>query len=305
MFREPTFTKNLGFGAVDVHAAEAESVAEIKANIRRALEVVPPERLTISPDCGIKLLPREVAYAKLENMVQAAREIEAELDDGTVEATAPARARRTDCTNVLRSGDDRARRNTFPVHRNPLSYDRRDGREIQEMQTHSSSVVAVRATRALGVDRTGVRHRRGVRPRARAQRLGTPAGEPSHASLQNAVRGVVEDVTDADLESVAEAKELTRERIDAVVSRIESAKDRAAENAVAHLEDGATLLTHDYLDGDRGARARDRRGKALRRLRHRGPTRYIGRKTARTLAGMDGVEATLITDSANGFALEV
>ncbi|MWV40655.1 methionine synthase [Natrialba sp. INN-245] len=90
VFREPTFTKNLGFGAVDVHTAEAESVAEIKANIRRALEVVPPERLTISPDCGIKLLPREVAYAKLQNMVQAAREIEAELDDGTIESTATA-----------------------------------------------------------------------------------------------------------------------------------------------------------------------------------------------------------------------
>ncbi|MDJ1430742.1 methionine synthase [Halostagnicola sp. A-GB9-2] len=84
VFKEPTFTKNLGFGVVDVHTAEIETVEEIKANIERGLEVVPPERLTISPDCGLKLLPRDVAYGKMENMVQAAREIEAELDEGTL-----------------------------------------------------------------------------------------------------------------------------------------------------------------------------------------------------------------------------
>ncbi|KDE60360.1 methionine synthase [Halostagnicola sp. A56] len=85
VFKEPTFTKNLGFGAVDVHTAEVESVEEIKANIKHGLEVVPPERLTISPDCGLKLLPREIAFGKMKNMVQATREIEAELDAGTLE----------------------------------------------------------------------------------------------------------------------------------------------------------------------------------------------------------------------------
>jgi len=85
VFKEPEFTKNLGFGAVDVHSAEVESVAEIKGNIKRALEVVPPERLTVSPDCGLKLLPREAAFNKLVNMVTAAREVEAELDAGTID----------------------------------------------------------------------------------------------------------------------------------------------------------------------------------------------------------------------------
>jgi 5-methyltetrahydropteroyltriglutamate--homocysteine methyltransferase len=49
---------------------------------------VPPERLTISPDCGLKLLPRDVAYGKMENMVQAAREVEAELDAGEIDIVA-------------------------------------------------------------------------------------------------------------------------------------------------------------------------------------------------------------------------
>jgi len=85
VFTEPEFTKDLALGVVDVHDAEVESVARIKANILQGLRVVPPERLTVSPDCGLKLLPREVAYEKMANMVQAAREVEAELDAGEVD----------------------------------------------------------------------------------------------------------------------------------------------------------------------------------------------------------------------------
>ncbi|MEY7849784.1 translation initiation factor eIF-2B [Natrarchaeobius sp. A-rgal3] len=178
--------------------------------------------------------------------------------------------------------------------------------EIQEMQTHSSSVVAVRATRAL--EELTEREFATVEEYTRAlERNGSVLrrANPSHASLQNAVRGVVEDVTDADPGSVAEAKELTIERIDAVVARIESAKDRAAENAVSHLGDGATLLTHDYSSTVIEAleRATDA-GKTFDVYATEARPRYIGRKTVRTLAEMDGVDVTLITDSAHGFALE-
>ncbi|RLM89736.1 methionine synthase [Halobellus sp. Atlit-38R] len=89
VFQEPAFEPDLALGVVDVHDAEVESVEEIKRNIKQGLKVVPPERLTISPDCGVKLLPREVAYQKIENMVQAAREVEAELDAGEIDVTAP------------------------------------------------------------------------------------------------------------------------------------------------------------------------------------------------------------------------
>ncbi|WP_262176382.1 methionine synthase [Haloarcula laminariae] len=88
VFKEHEFTKDFAMGVLDAHTAEVESVEEIKENIKKGLEVVPPERLTVSPDCGVKLLPREVARGKMENMVTAAREIEQELDAGEIEVVA-------------------------------------------------------------------------------------------------------------------------------------------------------------------------------------------------------------------------
>ncbi|WP_247009265.1 methionine synthase [Halorientalis litorea] len=85
VFTEHEFTKDLALGVVDAHVADVESVAEIKDNIKKGFEIVPPEQLTVSPDCGLKLLPRDAAYGKMENMVQAAREVEQELDDGDIE----------------------------------------------------------------------------------------------------------------------------------------------------------------------------------------------------------------------------
>lgn len=88
VFTGHEFTKDFAMGVLDVHTADVESVEEIKENIVKGLEVVPPDRLTVSPDCGLKLLPREVAYRKMENMVQAAREIEAALDAGELDVNA-------------------------------------------------------------------------------------------------------------------------------------------------------------------------------------------------------------------------
>ncbi len=85
VFKQPEFHKDLALGVVDVHTTEVESVEQIKENILKGFELVPPERLTVSPDCGVKLLPREVAYRKMENMVTAAREVEAELDAGEID----------------------------------------------------------------------------------------------------------------------------------------------------------------------------------------------------------------------------
>jgi 5-methyltetrahydropteroyltriglutamate--homocysteine methyltransferase len=47
--------------------------------VRAALEVVPPERLHLAPDCGMWFLPREVAFAKLRALVLAAQLVRAEL----------------------------------------------------------------------------------------------------------------------------------------------------------------------------------------------------------------------------------
>jgi 5-methyltetrahydropteroyltriglutamate--homocysteine methyltransferase len=85
VFTDPEFEPDLALGVVDAHVAEVEPVAEIKENIKEGFKVVPPEKLTISPDCGLKLLPRDVAYGKMENMVTAVREVEAELDAGDID----------------------------------------------------------------------------------------------------------------------------------------------------------------------------------------------------------------------------
>jgi len=88
VFADPDFAHDLALGVVDAHSPRVESVAEIKSDVLEGLSAVPPDRLTLGPDCGLKLLPRDVAYAKLENVVTAAREVEAELDRGEIDATA-------------------------------------------------------------------------------------------------------------------------------------------------------------------------------------------------------------------------
>jgi len=92
VFTEPEFTKDLALGVVDAHTAEIEPVEEVKRNITKGLEVVLPERLTVSPDCGLKLLPREAAYGKMKNLVEAARAVERDLDRGDLDVATPASA---------------------------------------------------------------------------------------------------------------------------------------------------------------------------------------------------------------------
>jgi 5-methyltetrahydropteroyltriglutamate--homocysteine methyltransferase len=79
LFRRHRFDKELTLGVVDVHDHRVETVEEIKQGIRKGLEVIPPERLYIDPDCGLKTRTWEEAAAKLRVMVQAVREVRREL----------------------------------------------------------------------------------------------------------------------------------------------------------------------------------------------------------------------------------
>jgi 5-methyltetrahydropteroyltriglutamate--homocysteine methyltransferase len=73
------FHKELAMGVVDVHSHLIETVEEVKGRIRRGLDVLPPERLYIDPDCGLKTRTWQEAEAKLRVMVQAVREVKQEL----------------------------------------------------------------------------------------------------------------------------------------------------------------------------------------------------------------------------------
>ncbi|WP_135830478.1 translation initiation factor eIF-2B [Halorussus halobius] len=177
--------------------------------------------------------------------------------------------------------------------------------EIREMQTHSSSVVAVKAARALAglLDREFASiadFERDLERNSSALRR----ANPSHASLVTTQRAVVSMVTDADHGSVADAKESLQSAIDDVVEQVETAKRRAAENALALVPDGATILTHDYsstvLETIERAVAD---GRYLTVYVTEARPRYLGRKTARTLAAMDRVDAHLIVDGASGHFL--
>ncbi|MDP6627150.1 MAG: methionine synthase [Methanopyri archaeon] len=72
-------TQRIGLGCVRSDDDRVETVDEVAALIRRACELLGPERVVPDPDCGLKKLPREAADAKLRNLVAAARQVRDEL----------------------------------------------------------------------------------------------------------------------------------------------------------------------------------------------------------------------------------
>jgi len=78
-FRDFPTDKVLGVGVVDTKNMQVESPEQIEERIRGALEVVPPDRLLVAPDCGLGYFSRTVAYAKLRNMGQAAASVRSTL----------------------------------------------------------------------------------------------------------------------------------------------------------------------------------------------------------------------------------
>lgn len=70
LFKDFASEFNLGLGVVDVKTHEVETPVVVAERIRQALSVLPPERLSINPDCGCLHLPRDVAFAKLCAMVE-------------------------------------------------------------------------------------------------------------------------------------------------------------------------------------------------------------------------------------------
>jgi len=71
--------KTILLGVLDLGSSEAETADVVAGRIRRALEVVPSERLVVAPDCGMKYLSRELAFAKLRSMVEGARHVREDL----------------------------------------------------------------------------------------------------------------------------------------------------------------------------------------------------------------------------------
>ena len=65
--------KTIILGVIDLSTDEVETPDTVSERIGRALPHVPAPRLVAAPDCGMKYLTRDVAYAKLESLAQGAR----------------------------------------------------------------------------------------------------------------------------------------------------------------------------------------------------------------------------------------
>ena len=71
--------KTIILGVVDLGNHQVETAEAVAARIRRALPFVGPDRLVIAPDCGLKYLPRPIAFAKMKAMVDGARLVRAQV----------------------------------------------------------------------------------------------------------------------------------------------------------------------------------------------------------------------------------
>ncbi|MCC6445408.1 MAG: methionine synthase [Armatimonadetes bacterium] len=79
LLQEYPTDKEIGVGVIDVKSDEIETPETVASRIRTALKVIPPEKMYINPDCGLKFTPRDIAFAKLKAMAAGARIVREEL----------------------------------------------------------------------------------------------------------------------------------------------------------------------------------------------------------------------------------
>ena len=75
LIEEIGLVKDVGVGTADVKSSYVESPADVAARIDACLRFVAPERLSVSPDCGLSQTARWVARGKLAALVEGARRV--------------------------------------------------------------------------------------------------------------------------------------------------------------------------------------------------------------------------------------
>jgi 5-methyltetrahydropteroyltriglutamate--homocysteine methyltransferase len=70
--------KKIMIGVLDLNDITVETPQVIFARVERAMPYVAKEDIILAPDCGMKYLPREVAFGKMKAMVEAAKRLRAE-----------------------------------------------------------------------------------------------------------------------------------------------------------------------------------------------------------------------------------
>jgi 5-methyltetrahydropteroyltriglutamate--homocysteine methyltransferase len=74
--------KTILLGVLDLSDMAIETPEQVAARIRRALPHMPAEQIIVAPDCGLKYLPGDVAFAKMQAMVAGAAIVRAEIERG-------------------------------------------------------------------------------------------------------------------------------------------------------------------------------------------------------------------------------
>jgi len=74
-FREHSNKKKICLGSVRSDDTKVEAVDEIVGHINRGIDVFGEQISQLAPDCGLRLLPREIALQKLKNLVKAGEEV--------------------------------------------------------------------------------------------------------------------------------------------------------------------------------------------------------------------------------------
>jgi 5-methyltetrahydropteroyltriglutamate--homocysteine methyltransferase len=70
--------KKIMVGCIDLSDMKIETPEVVVARLKKALRHVKPEDVIVAPDCGMKYLPREVAFGKLQAMVEGAKRLRKE-----------------------------------------------------------------------------------------------------------------------------------------------------------------------------------------------------------------------------------
>jgi 5-methyltetrahydropteroyltriglutamate--homocysteine methyltransferase len=73
-------SKTIILGVIDLADMTVETPQIVAERIRRALAYVPADRLAVAPDCGMKYLPRAVAFAKMKALVEGAALVRREIE---------------------------------------------------------------------------------------------------------------------------------------------------------------------------------------------------------------------------------
>ena len=71
--------KKIMVGCLDLSDFDVETPQKVVERIKKALRHVPKEDVILAPDCGMKYLPRDVAFGKLLSMCLAAKELRREF----------------------------------------------------------------------------------------------------------------------------------------------------------------------------------------------------------------------------------